>query len=109
MDDTSANKKHLRYPISQAVAPSWKLGVSQAVIQSILLYAMESATLTQAQLVHLDSIHFTNLRRIFKIKSTYYHRVIDPSNTLCSNEYLHELAYKAGRVLPPPVCVLRID
>ena len=116
VDDTSANNKHLRYRISQAIAaskslrpltghnalpPSWKLRVYRAVIQSILLYAMESATLTQSQLVHLDSIHYKNLRRIFKIKSSYYHKVIDPSNAPCSNEYLHQLAYKSGRALPP--------
>ena len=116
IDTTSSNNKHLRYRISQAIAaskslrpltghsalpPSWKLRVYKTVIQSILLYAMESATLSPSQLIHLDSIHYKTLRRIFKVKSSFYHRVLEPSEAHCSNQYLHDLAFRTSKTIPP--------
>ena len=72
--------KNVSYRISQAVTasklltplsahkslpPSWKLTVYRSVIQSILLYAMESAQLSPSQLTRINHVHFKSLRRIF--------------------------------------------
>ena len=46
-------------------------------------------------------MHYKCLRRIFKIKSSYYHRVINPSSLPCSNQYLAELAFSSRRVISP--------
>ena len=116
LDDTSSNAKHLRYRISQAVSaakqlkplmshsslpPSWKLQVYRAIVQAILLYSSESIQFTPSQLIHMDSIHYKQLRRIFKTKSSYYHRVLNPTDAQCSNQYLHDLAFSTLRVQPP--------
>ena len=79
--------------------PNWKLLVYRSVVQSILMYAMDSLLLTPAQFTKMDSVHYKCLRRIFKIKS--YHRVINPSSLPCSNQYLAELAFSSRRVIPP--------
>ena len=81
--------------------PNWKLLVYRSVVQSILMYAMDSLLLTPAQLTKMDSVHYKCLRRIFKIKSSYYHRVINPSSSPCSNQYLAELAFSSRRVISP--------
>ena len=116
LDDKNNQGKHLRYRISQAISaakklkplmthsslpPSWKLTVYRSVVQAILLYSVESLQLTASQLTHLDSIHYKQLRRIFKIKSSFYHRVINPTEAKCSNLYLHQLAFRCKHVQPP--------
>ena len=113
---TSGSRKNVSYRISQAVhaskllkpllshaslPPSWKLTVYRSVVQAILLYAMDSEFLSPAQLTRLNSVHFKSIRRIFKVKSSYYHRVLDPSDADCSNEYLAGLAYRSKRVISP--------
>ena len=65
LDVSSNNRRNISYRVSQAVSaskllkpllghrslpPSWKLTVYRSVVQSILLYAMESAQLTPPQL-----------------------------------------------------------
>ena len=81
--------------------PSWKLTVYGSIIQSILLYAMESSQLTPPQLTKLNHVHFKSLRRIFRIKSSFYHRVLDPTDEDCSNAYLASLSYDSSRVITP--------
>ena len=88
LDASSSNRKNVSYRISQAVSaskllkpllghrslpPSWKLTVYRSVVQSILLYAMDSVQLTPPQLTRLDHVHFKSIRRIFGIKSSFYH------------------------------------
>ena len=116
LDNDCSHDKHLRYRISQAVSaakklkplmshsclpPSWKLLVYRSIIQSILMYSMESVQLSPAQLIHLDSIYYKQVRRIFKVKSSFYHRVIEPTEADCSNQYLADLAFSSRRVQPP--------
>ena len=87
LDSLSNNRKNVSYRVSQAMTaskllrpllahralpPSWKLSVYRSIIQSILLYAMESAQLTPPQLTRLNHVHFKSLRRIFRIKSSFY-------------------------------------
>jgi hypothetical protein len=46
-----------------------------------------------AQLTKIDSLHYRTLRQIFQIKNPYYHRVLQPPDSLCSNEYLLSRSY----------------
>ena len=46
----------------------------------------------------MNTVHFKSLRRIFKIKSSVYRGVLDPSSADCSNEYLACLAFSARHV-----------
>ena len=84
----------LRHPL---ISPKHKLRTYSTIVQSILLHGMESQTLSPAQVAKVDSLHYKALRQIFHIKSPYYHRVIQPSDASCSNEYLQSLSYQ---VLP---------
>ena len=116
LDTSSNNKRNVSYRISQAVTaskllkpllghkslpPSWKLTVYRSVVQSILLYAMDSAQLTPAQLTKINHVHYKSLRRIFGIKSSFFHRVINPTSEDCSNQYLSGLAYNSRQVITP--------
>ena len=116
IDSLSNNNKNVPYRISQAVTaskllkllfghkslpPSWKLTVYRSVIQSILLHAMESAQLSPSHLTRINHVHFKSLRRIFGIKSSFYHRVLNPTATECSNTYLAGLAYDTLGVATP--------
>ena len=84
-----------------SISPSWKLTVYRSSVLSILMYAMDSVVLTSLQLRKLDTIHCKSLRRIFKIKSSFYHRVLDPTDAHRSNQYLASLAYGSRRVQSP--------
>ena len=68
-----------------------KLLVHAQIVLAILLYGSESQTYTPTQLTKLNSIHFKVLRQIFGVKTSFYHRVLEPSEELCSNEYLMTL------------------
>ena len=81
--------------------PSWKLTVYRSIIQSILLYAMESSQLTSPQLTKLNHVHFKSLQRIFRVKSSFYQRVLNPTSEECSNSYLASLSYDSSRVITP--------
>ena len=70
-------------------------------MQSILLYAMQSAQFITPQLIRIDHVHFKVLRRIFDLKSSFYHRVLNPSGVDCSNQYLTRLAYNSRRMVTP--------
>ena len=96
-----ASKKLVPLMKHGLLPPNWKLLVYRSVVQSILMYAMDSLILTPAQLTKMDSVHYKCLRRIFKIKSSYYHRVINPSSLPCSNQYLAELAFSSRKVISP--------
>ena len=111
LDAYSNNHRNVSYRVSQAMTaskllrpllahralpPSWKLTVYRSIIQSILLYAMESSQLTPPQITKLNHVHFKSLRHIFRIRSSFYHRVINPTNEDCSNSYL-----ASSRVITP--------
>ena len=49
-----------------------------------------------------QSCSFKALRRIVRIKSSFYHRVLNPSNEDCSNSYLACLSFDSSRVITPP-------
>ena len=53
------------------------------------------------QLTKLNHVHFKSLRRIFGIKSSCYHRVLNPTTEDCSNSYLASLSFDSLRVITP--------
>lgn len=80
----------------------FRLRVYQAVIQNILLYSIESVVPTPAQNQRLDALHFKILRQIFRVKAPFYHRVLVPSDSPCSNSHLQLLANSHGlRIYAP--------
>lgn len=81
---------------SQLVSITFRLRVYQAIVQSILLYSLESVVPTPAQNTRLNSVYFRILRQIFNIKTPFYHRVVAASEDPCSNEFLHKLANSHG-------------
>ena len=112
----SHNKRNVSCRISQAVTaskllksllghkslpPSWKLTIYRSVVQSILLYAMDSAQLTPTQLTKINHVHYNSLRHIFGIKSSFFYRIINPISEECSNQYLSGLSYNSRRVITP--------
>ena len=116
LDTSGSARKNVSFRITQAIhsskllkpllshsslPPSWKLTVYRSIVLSILMYAMDSAFLSPSQLTRLNAVHFKSLRRIFKIKSSYYHRVLNPSDIDCSNEYLAGLAFSSRRIISP--------
>ena len=116
LDASGSARKNVSFRITQAIhsskllkpllahsplPPSWKLTVYRSIVLSIPMYAMDSACLSPSQLTRLNLVHFKSLRRIFKIKSSYYHRVLNPSDTDCFNEYLAGLAFSSRRITPP--------
>ena len=79
-----------------------KLFVHSQIVLAILFYGSESQMYSQTHLKKLNKLHFQVLRRIFNLKSSFYHKVLAPSETECSNEYLAQLAYEyAPRLVSP--------
>ena len=116
LDSLSTNIKNTSHRVSQAVnaskllrpllshssfPPSWKLTAYRSIVQSILMYAMDSAQITPPQLTKLNSVHLKSIRCIFKIKSLFYHRVLNPSAADCSHQYLAGLAFSSRQVITP--------
>lgn len=61
------------------------------IVQAILLHGSESQIYSPAQIAKIDSLHYKALRQFlyfFHIKSPYYHRVLQPSDSPCSNNFL---------------------
>ena len=84
LDSLSNNRHNTSHKVAQAVSaskllhpllghpglpPSRKLIVCQSIVQSIPLYAMDSAQLSLSQLTRLDGVHFKSIRQICKVKS----------------------------------------
>ena len=94
--------KQLKPFLSHKGLPTkWKLIVYKSIILSILGYAMESIYLPPAQERRLNSIHFQNMRRVFGLKSSYFHKVIQPSDTPCSHEHISQLANQLVQIPTP--------
>ena len=98
----AAASKQLKPFFSHSALPSkWKLILYRSIVMSILACGMESCNLTPSEQRRAEALNFKNLRRIFRKKSSYYHRVIAPSDAPCSNEDLTQLANRWS-VLPTP-------
>ena len=62
--------------------------IYNAVFVPMLVYGMESAALTQADLHSLESFHSKALRKMHRIPATLYTKVLDPSHPTTSNNQL---------------------
>ena len=67
--------KKLRLVWNSLLGVKTKLRIFQCVILPVLLYGMDSLTLTTPQLNRLDAYCYRFLRRIVGIKASYYSRV----------------------------------
>ena len=114
---TSSSNPDIQYRCSQAsqafkcldpffrhtlISPKRKLQVYSQIVQSILLHGSESQIYSPAQSTRLESLHYKALRQIFQIKSPYCHRVLNPTEAPCSNDFLLSLAYPVLPSLVPP-------
>ena len=75
------------------IHPKRKLQIYAQIVMAILLHGSESQVYTPAQITKLNSLHYKVLRQILQIKSSYYHRVLDPSSADCSNHFLLQQAF----------------
>ena len=84
------------------IQPKRKLQIYAQIVMAILLHGSESQVYTPAQITKLNSLHYKVLRQILQIKSSYYHRVLDPSSADCSNHFLLQQAFAQvpGLLLP---------
>ena len=74
------------------ISTAWKKHVYMSTCVPVLMYGMESATLTAADRQKLDSIHCSCLKQILNIKSTYYTEHLDQTATTVSNSTILQLA-----------------
>ena len=65
---------------------SWKLKVFSTVFTPMLTYGMESASLTAIDLQRLDGFQAECMRKIHSIKTTYYTKILDPSQPTLTNQ-----------------------
>jgi hypothetical protein len=87
---------------NRSLTLKWKITVYQQILSSILVYAMESLSLTPAHLRRLDSFFFKVVRSALGKKSSFYHKVLNPTDTECSNSSLiASLWRKDIKILPP--------
>ena len=78
------------------------LQIYSQTVMAILFYGCESKVYTPAQITRLNALHYKVLRQVFQVKSSFYHRVLQPSDAECSNAFLLQLAYvHAPRLLIP--------
>ena len=79
---------------NSSISVARKLLVHSQITLAILLYGSESQVYTRDQTARLNLLHYKTLRQIFNIRSSFYHRVLTPTEEQCSNEYLMKLAYE---------------
>ena len=65
------------------------------------MYATDSVLLVPPQVIRMNAVHHKVMRRIFGFKSSYYHRVLAPTDAPCSNEFLADTSFRAGRIFTP--------
>lgn len=95
------NNLNLFSDILLYISPKKKLQVYSQTIQAILLHGSESQVYSTAQTTRIDSLHFKALRQVLQVKSSYYHRVLNPSDSECSNQYLLDQSFQVLRSLKP--------
>ena len=81
---------------SRDIPANWKFTIYGQVLSAIVLYAVQSETLTATQNSRLDALHFRVLRNITHTKTTFYHRVVNPNDTPASNQDVAKKALDLG-------------
>ena len=95
---SAATKALASFFSASFLSPAFRLRVYQLIVQSILLYSIESIVPTPAHHQRMDALHFCVLQQIFKLRSSFCHRVLQPSDSPCSNNNLHTLANAHGKI-----------
>ena len=78
------------------LALKWKLTVYQQIIGSILTYAMESLAIDVTNFRKLDAFHYKVIRQCMGVKSTFYSKIINPTEAEISNRYYHKTLHQRG-------------
>ena len=85
-----ASDRRVSLPLSRLHNPSLpsrrKLQVYARIVLAIFLYGSGSQVFTPARITRLNSLHYKVLRQIFQVESSYYHRVLHPSQEDGSND-----------------------
>ena len=81
---------------SRDIPANWEFTIYGQVLRAIVLYAVQSETLTVSQNIKLDALHFRVLRNITHTKTTFYHRVFNPNDTPASNFDVSKKALDLG-------------
>ena len=71
---------------------AWKIKIYIAVFIPMILYGMESAHLTPQNLQQLDTFHYKAMRKIYKIKTTYYTQIINPTAHTYKNKDIEAMS-----------------
>ena len=79
---------------NNSISVSRKLLVHSQITLAILLYGSESQVYSRDHIVRRNLLHYKTLRQIFHVKSSFFHKVLTPSEEKCSNAYLMRLAYE---------------
>ena len=74
----------------------WKLTVYQQIIGSILTYGLESLAIDVTHFNKLDAFHFKVIRQCLGVKSTFFSKVISPTDNDVSNKFYHKMLHARG-------------
>ena len=74
----------------------WKLTVYQQIIGSILTYGLESLAIDVTHFNKLDAFHFKVIRQCLGVKSTFFSKVISPTDAEISNKFYHKMLHARG-------------
>jgi len=85
-----------------AIPLKWRLQVYSQIISAILSYGLNSISLDSRALSILDAFHFKVMRRCLGEKSAFFHKIIRPTETQCSNLYIHKKLASLDLATPTP-------
>ena len=99
---SSCPRKNVSYRVSRAIHGS-KLLKPLFAHASLPVQAMRAfISCSNHKAIQSSISYIVNfLKRVFKVKSSYYHRVIERSEAECSNEFFAGLGYRSKRVMTP--------
>jgi hypothetical protein len=78
-----------------SISTQWKLRVYRAIFIPMITYGMESAALTEASKMQINTFHHNSIRKIMNIKSTYYTKILDTTITTTTNDQALRKAHMA--------------
>ena len=103
LQSANASYRLLKPFLTHSCIPlKWRLQVYTQIISAILSYGLNSVSLDSRALSLLDAFHFKVMRRCLGEKSTFFHKVIRPTETQCSNYYIHKKLASLDLATPTP-------
>ena len=70
------------------ITQAWKMQVFNQVFIPMLTYGTESAYISPSDMQKLDAFQAQCLRKILNKKSTYFTKVLDPTQTTFTNQHI---------------------